>query len=185
MATQPQHLYTLEEYLDLEERAEYRSEYHAGVILAMAGWTLTHSRLSSRMNYVLERHLANCQIYDSNLKIYIEKFRRSVYADAMALCGSEPRFVGKRKDIILNPGVVVEVLSPSTEDYDRGRKSDYYRSIPSVGHILLVSQELPVVEHFARGDKETWTIRPYGTGESIPVLNVHLPVDEIYRGILK
>ncbi len=182
MATQSQQIHSLEEYLDLEEQAGYRSEYHAGNILAMSGGTATHSRLSARMVVVLDRHLSSCSVYDSSLKLYIQHSDRGLYPDAMAVC-EDLQFVKGRKDIILNPAVVVEVLSPSTEKYDRGTKSDYYRAAPSVQHILLVSQDEPFVDHFARQTGDNWTITRYMGRDKIPLLGTYLPLEEIFQNI--
>ena len=183
MATQSQQIYSREEYLDLEEQAKYRSEYHAGIILAMSGGTATHARLSARMVVVLDRYLSSCAVYDSSLKLYVQPSDRGLYPDAMAVC-EDLQFVQSRKDIILNPTVVVEILSSSTEKYDRGTKSDYYRAVPSVQHILLVSQDEPLVDHFARQTGDNWTITRCVDHDRIPLLKAEIPVEEVFRNIL-
>lgn len=147
MATQPKHLYTFEEYLELERAAAFKSEFYAGEIYAMAGGTAIHSRLSARALVVLDRHLLNCQIYDSNLKIHIEATKEGVYSDAMAIC-EEVQFWNGQSDVIVNPALVVEVLSPSTQKHDRGSKVNSYRTIPSLQHILVISQDRILVEHY-------------------------------------
>ena len=185
MATQSQHCSTLEEYLDGELRADTKSEFHAGSIFAMAGGTGTHSRLSSRMNVVLNQHLLDCEIFDSAMKLYIKPAERCVYPNTMAVCGQNTAYVTGRKDVLVNPSVIVEVLSPSSESYDRGAKSDLYRSVRSVQDILLVSQDQRLIEHFRRTEKG-WSITPYVNGETIMLVTASaaVPIDEIYRNIL-
>ncbi len=184
MATVPQQSHSFEEYLNLEASADYKSEFHAGEILAMSGGTLTHSRLSSRMNFVLASHLVGCQIFDSNLNVRIEAYDKGVYPDCMVICG-EPQFWKARQDAIVNPTVVVEVLSPSTEDYDRGNKSHYYRSLPSLQHILLISADLILVEHLVRQSGNAWTITSYlHRTDRLMLLGSEIILEEIYKDIL-
>lgn len=184
MASRPQPHQTFEEYLELERRAEYKSEYHGGDIYAMSGGTLLHSRLSARMCAVLDRHFPTCQTLDSNLKVYVRQADRCFYPDAMLLCG-EPEFYDAHQDVITNPLLVVEVLSPSTRRYDQGAKADCYRSVPSIEHILLISQDQVFLEHFARQQNQTWIITSYSDrGSAVSLPNVALPIDEIYGGIL-
>ena len=184
MATSPKHLYTYDEYLELEGKADYKSEFHAGEIYAMSGGTPMHARLSARIAGLLDRALPACQVYDSNLKLYIERVNEGVYPDCMVICG-EVEFWKNRKDVIVNPTLVVEVLSPSTEQYDQGVKSVYYRSVPSLRHILLVSQDKILIDHFVRQDDRTWIVtRHNARPDVIPVLGSELILEEIYRNIL-
>ncbi len=121
-----------DEYLELERKADHKSEYYAGEIYAMSGGTEYHSLLSVRIIVTLSRLLLDsCKVYDSNLKVFLQDVRHCVYPDAMVLCG-ETEFWDQRKDVILNPTLVVEVLSPSTETYDKGIKATYYRNVPLV-----------------------------------------------------
>ena len=184
MATNPQPYHSFDEYLDLERRAEFKSEFHAGEVYAMAGGTEPHSRLSARALAILLQQFLSCRVYDSNLKLYIRQADRCFYPDAMVPCG-EPEFHDKHHDVILNPSLVVEVLSPSTKGYDQGTKTDYYRGVPSIEHVLLISQDEVFIEHFARQKNETWIITAFRDRRgTIPLSNVALPVEEIYRGIL-
>ncbi len=184
MATQPQQRFSFEQYLKLERTANGKSEFHNGQIYAMSGGTEPHSRLSARIVALLSLRLPDCRVYDSNLKLYIEQFDRGVYPDCMALCGT-PQFWNAQADVILNPSLVVEVLSPSTERYDRGEKASYYRSISSLGQILIVSQDQVFAEHSIRQNDSTWTLVQYtGTSDRIPILNIEISLGEIYSGIL-
>ncbi len=134
MATQPIHSYTFEEYLELERKAEFKSEYRAGQIVAMSGGSARHSQLSVRMIILLSRHANGCTVFDSNLRLYIEHYNESTYPDAMLICGELQYWKGQ-SDVVTNPTAVVEVSSPSTEKYDRATKSGYYRSVPSMQNI--------------------------------------------------
>jgi Uma2 family endonuclease len=165
------HRYSLTEYLDLEDAAEKKSEFHAGYIVAMAAGSEPHSRIASRMNAILNRYLRTCRIYDSSLKFYIEAAARVFYPDAMALCSGHPQ-------------LVVEVLSPSSERRDRGTEWDYYRSVPSVEHILLVAQDVVQIDHIERQSKDRWTITRYQSNATILIFEAAIPVKEIYDGIL-
>jgi Uma2 family endonuclease len=183
MATQPKHLYTFDEYLRIEEKAEYKSEFHAGHVYAMAGASETYSRLVVRTFIILDRLFPECRLY-TDLKFYVEQADLCVYPDCMVLCG-DPQFWKDRRDVIVNPSVVVEVLSPSTEEYDQWTKVNYYRSARSIQHIILVSQQQISVEHYERQPDDSWTIRSYLTvHDRIPLMRKELPLEELYRGIL-
>ncbi len=180
----PNQIYSLEEYLDIEDNAKSKSEYHSGYIVAMAGGSETHSRLSVRMSSILDRVLTECRAYDSNLKLYVAKADRVFYPDAMALFG-EPEFVRGRKTIISNPTVIVEVLSSSSERRDRGSKGEYYRSVSSVQHILLVSQDRIQVDHFERQSSDHWSVKRFEVPDSeIRIRGVVFSLADVYDRIL-
>jgi Uma2 family endonuclease len=148
--------YTADEYLELEEAALERHEYLDGRIYAMSGGTEKHARLCVNVKGQLYVQLRGrpCRVYGENLLVRVEKTGLHTYPDASALCG-EPRLAGrtlagKQDLILLNPSVLVEVLSPSTEAYDRGEKFDHYRLIPSLREYVLVSQDWMHVERFSR-----------------------------------
>ncbi len=186
MATQPRHSSTLEEYLERERLASEKSEFYAGEIYLMAGGTITHSRLCIRIGGMLDGLLESCQVYDSNLKLFIKQAQHCVYPDAMALCGT-PEFIGTGRDVILNPTLVAEILSPSTESYDKGAKTIYYRTVPSLQHCLLFSQDRVYVEHSERKDDGTWLITQYTQREkTIPLksMQIEIPIRDVYRNIL-
>jgi Uma2 family endonuclease len=160
MATQPVPVVTFDEYLRHEDQAAFKSEYSNGHVYAMAGGTERHSRLSVRALIVLSQRFPDCRVYDSNLKLRIGQHDECVYPDAMLLCGA-PEFYKDREDVILNPTLIVEILSPSTERHDQYAKSAYYRDIPSLMDFLLISQETVRIDHFARKDPFTWTVTTY------------------------
>jgi Uma2 family endonuclease len=151
MASQAKPFYTPEEYLALERAAEYRSEYLDGEIYAMSGASAAHNTIA--MNIV--RHLGNqfegrpCRVFASDLRVRVSPNRMYTYPDVVAVCG--PReFADDHSDTLLNPTVVFEVLSPSTEAYDRGEKFARYWRLASLTDYVLVAQDQMRVEHFAR-----------------------------------
>ncbi len=188
MATEPLPRFTLEQYLALERQEEGKSEYHNGEIFSMSGGTELHARLSFRIAHLLELYLKGmCRVYGSDLKIYLEKQDLCVYPDAMAICG-EPEFLDQRNDVIKNPSLIVEVLSPSTASYDKARKSIYYRDLPSLQHCLLIEQDQVYVEHSARHENGTWLLNSHTSLDrtiTLSGLSVSIPVSEIYTGILR
>jgi Uma2 family endonuclease len=149
--------YTKEEYLALEDQAEYKSEYYNGEIFTMAGGSHNHSiicfNLIRRIGEVLDTK--DCFGYDSSMKLDIPKYNLFVYPDVMVVCG-EIEFFENRNDIVKNPILVVEVLSPATESFDRGKKFAYYQTLPSVQEYVLVSQAEPMVEVFYKQDEKSW-----------------------------
>jgi len=149
--------YTKEEYLETESLAEYKSEYYKGEIFAMAGGTPEHSAIC----FNLIRRVAeaidnkNCRGFESNMKLEIAEADAFVYPDLMVICGAV-EFAENRKDAITNPVLIIEVLSPGTESFDRGKKFEYYQMIPSLKEYVLVSQDTPAVETYFRQDKNQW-----------------------------
>ncbi|HEY7392350.1 MAG TPA: Uma2 family endonuclease, partial [Bryobacteraceae bacterium] len=123
MSTQPKTFLTPEEYLEIERRAEFKSEYFAGEMFAMSGGTGPHSRLAVRISSDLERQTRdrNCSVFNSDLRVQVSATGLYTYPDISALCG-EPRYLDQVRDVLLNPSLIAEVLSPSTEAYNRGRK---------------------------------------------------------------
>jgi len=161
-----------EEYFELEENALEKYEYYDGEIWAMSGGSFRHSRLCSNINYELNGKARNRKDYvslESNLKISIQKYSHYVYPDASVLCG-KPIFEENRTDIILNPLLIVEVLSPSTENYDRTKKFDKYRSLPSFKEYVLIAQDLMRVEVFFRQDESHWFYTVYTQASDLVML---------------
>ena len=171
------------EYLRRERAAEYRSEYYAGEIFAMAGGSPRHSLIKINIGAMLRDRLLKqpCTPYNSDLRIRVPTGLYT-YPDVSVICG-ELEFDDEFKDTILNPTVLVEVLSPTTEAYDRGKKFDHYRRIESLREYVLVSQDEPRVERFLRNDDGTWTLAiASGLTESItlPSIGVTLPLSEVF-----
>ncbi|WP_341734954.1 Uma2 family endonuclease [Microcoleus sp. EPA2] len=180
--------FTLDEYRAIEETAEERHEYCNGEIIAMSGGSPAHSRIAVDTTTFLNVALrdTNFQTYNGDLRIWIPSFNHGTYPDVMVIDG-EPEFNGSRTDEILNPLLIVEILSPSTEAYDRGEKFRKYRSIASFCEYLLVSQTEPYIEQYHNLDRQTsdrWQWQVYdGIDRAIVLhsLNIELPMSEVYR----
>ena len=157
MTAVPKPKLTEAEYLAIEERAEFRSEFYRGEMFAMSGASYDHNRAKDN----LARHLNNqldggpCSAVTSDMKVKVDATGLFVYPDVVVVCG-EPRFLAGRRDVLLNPAVVIEVLSPSTEAYDRGAKFRQYEQVPSLREIVLVAQDEAVCERYVRQPDGTW-----------------------------
>ena len=132
--------YTPQEYLRLEREADYKSEYFKGEIFAMAGASENHNMISRRVSGALYNHLQGkkCTHYSADMKLHIPANTLYTYPDLMVVCGDK-QFVDGEKDIIMNPVIIIEVLSKTTEAYDRGGKFALYRSIPSLREYVMIS----------------------------------------------
>lgn len=174
---------TYAEYLAAERVSDVRHEYLRGQVFAMAGGTPEHGRLAASVIVLLGRELRDrpCTVYTSDVRIRIEETDRSTYPDVSVVCGLRQTAKGDA-DALVNPGVLVEVLSDSTEADDRGEKFAHYRRIPSLREYVLVSQRTPRIEVYRR-DGDEWILAEATSGGRavIPSLGVELSVDEVYR----
>ncbi len=150
---------TAPDYLQIERAAENKSEFRDGEIFAMAGGTFAHSAIAANMLRQLGNKLEGrpCVPCTSDLRVKIEMAGAYAYPDVSVVCG-ERQFEDERRDTLLNPTVIVEILSDSTESYDRGRKFELYRRIPSLREYLLVSQRAPHIEQFIRQPNGGWLL---------------------------
>ncbi len=151
MATQPTTFLTPEQYLEIERKAEYKSEYYNGEMFAMAGAKRAHNQLVASLLRELGQQLRDrpCDVYPSDMRIHVKSTGMYAYPDVTAVCG-EQRFVDGLADTLLNPSLIVEVLSPSTEACDRGRKFEQYQSIESLREYLLVASDRVHVDLYTR-----------------------------------
>lgn len=143
--------YTAEEYLALERSASIKSEFHDGQIFAMTGASREHNLISVNISRELSQQLKTrpCEAYVNNLRVKAAKARSYHYPDIAVVCG-KPEFEAVHVDTLLNPTLLIEVLSDSTEDYDRGGKFAHYRKIESLREYLLVMQDQPAIERYVR-----------------------------------
>ena len=157
MSALPEPYVTVEEYLAAERNAETKSEYLDGYLYAMAGGTPRHSAIA--MNVAIELGIQlrdkSCQVYNSDLMVATSPTGLYAYPDVSVVCG-EPRFQDNHPDALTNPLLIVEVLSPKTEDRDRGPKFVHYRRIDSLIDYLLVVQDEPYVDHYQRQSGDRW-----------------------------
>jgi Uma2 family endonuclease len=186
MASSPITKVTAEEYLALDRAAEFRSEFLDGEIIAMSGGSPRHSEL--KINLVAEVHAAlrgtSCRAFDSDLRVRVSS-RMYTYPDLTVVCG-KLMLADERRDMLLNPTAIFEVLSPSTEYYDRIVKFQHYRGIESLQDYILVAQDQIRIEQYTRGDANTWTIHDYlhaGDVLRIASIGVSLPLAAIYERI--
>jgi len=178
--------HTYAEYLALEEASPEKHEFVAGELYAMSGGTPVHARLQAAVLLELGGALRGkrCVPYGPDLRLYVPTLDESAYADAVVICG--PVAHAADPHAATNPTVVCEVLSPSTEAYDRGRKFEKYRQLDALQEYVLVAQDRPLIEVFRR-EGDTWVLRTYGPGTSavLASVGVSLAVDEVYRGVLE
>ena len=163
MAVQPRLRLSFEDWLAGERAAlESRSEYLAGEVFAMTGASEPHNAVVRNIVGVLWTQTKGrpCHVYASDMKVRIRSAEAGCYPDLVALCG-ERDYADGRRDVLLNPTLIVEVLSNSTEAYDRGAKFGLYRQIQSLQEYLLVSQHQVLVEHYIRGQDNAWILRDY------------------------
>ncbi len=188
--TKPQYI-TIEEYLQLEEYAERKHEYLGGSIVEMPGAMYAHNLISSNIIFLLRNLLAvsnaDCRVLPCDMKIHIPFYNNVLYPDVSVHCG-EPAFFRDRKDVLTNPKVIVEVLSKSTEAYDRGEKFEKYSSLESVEEYVIVAQDRPFMETFFAQKKEEnlWKIdRYYDLKDQVNIrsLDIHFPLADVYQNI--
>lgn len=187
MSSLPKARFTPEQYLAMERKAEHKSEYWNGEIVAMAGGSKQHSLISVNVSGELRARLKDKPYltYSSDLRVQVNP-ARYLYPDVSVVCG-EPEFAGEEGDMLTNPTVLVEVLSPSTEDKDRGIKFIFYRQIPTLTDYVMVSQDEPHVEHYARQEEERWLLtdlRGPDAALRLPSIGCELPLSEVYARVV-
>jgi len=176
--------YTPDEYRELEETAEFRNEYRDGEIVQMSGGSINHSRIIRNLSRVLGNLLEGqpYELFHNDLRLWIPRYRRGTYPDVMVIEG-EPVFNEGRSDEILNPMLIVEVLSKSTNNFDKEDKFRFYRSIPELREYVLVSQYEFLVEQYIKTESNEWLFREY-EGETATVsfasVGVQMSMSEIY-----
>lgn len=177
----------------MERSSEIRHEYYDGELFALAGASRSHNRIASNLVVALSSRLRgrDCDVYSNDLRVMVEATGLFTYPDVVVTCGGES-FRDDERDTLTNPLVLVEILSPSTEAYDRGKKFEHYQRIPSLREFLLVRQDHARVEVFRRTAPDEWTYRVFEPSSrdaedeaEVPIasLSVSLPFAEIYRRV--
>ena len=169
----------------LEEYANVKHEFVDGQILAMAGGTPEHGAMAVRVAAALVAQLRGkrCSVYSSDVRVRVGATGLSTYPDLSVVCGQEERDTEDRLALV-NPVVLIEILSPSTEDYDRGEKLDHYKRIPSLREVVLIAHDRPLLEIWQRTDSAAaWTERRAGAYETARLASIdcQLDVDDLYR----
>ena len=179
--------YTPEEYLELEEQAEYKSEYRDGEIVAMAGGTTNHNEiclnLAANLKFALRKK--NYRVYIGDVRLWIPRYRQYTYPDVMVIEG-EPIYADRGTTTVTNPILIAEVLSKSTQNYDQGDKFAYYRSIPEMKEYILIDQKkFHVMQHQKMADNK-WLLTDYETSDAViklASLGLEIELSEIYTGV--
>jgi Uma2 family endonuclease len=188
MRGQPQRHYTVDDYFGIEADSPIKHEYYDGEIFAMAGASLEHNEIAANVLVTLRTALrgSECRAYGSDLRL-MTPAGLFTYPDVMVICGRAER-VPRRPDTVVNPVVLVEVLSDATRDYDRGEKLALYKTITTFKEYLLIEQAGVLVEHHQRGQRGAWRSRSYRRLDAaVPLSSVplSLPLGEIYREVFE
>ena len=187
MSTVAKRLLSPQEYLDRERLADFRSEYFQGEMFAMAGATFKHTLVKDNMASETHNQLKDgpCRVLTSDMRVKVNATGLYTYPNIVVVC-DEPQFEDKALDTLLNPRTLVEVLSDSTEKYDRGTKFAHYRQMPSVREYVLVAQDRPLVERYVRQSDDTWVLTVFGDLKqtfAFAAIPVQIALAEIYRGV--
>ncbi len=189
MATIPEAFLTPEEYLAQERLAFEKSEYIDGRVYAMSGGSEHHSLIGTNVTGALWQQLRarGCRVYGSDLRVSSARGRRFFYPDASVICGAS-RYHDDHRDTVTNPVVLFEVLSETTEAYDKGSKFLSYQGITSLREYVLIHQAVPLVEHYLRAENESWTYHKVeGTTSTLalPSVQCTLELSDIYLSVFQ
>ncbi len=178
--------FTPAEYLSLERKADFKSEYFDGFITAMAGASPEHNLIAVNLTGEIRSQLKNrpCRVFMSDMRVLVNRTGLYTYPDVVAVCG-EPLFQDDKRDTLVNPTMIVEVLSPSTESYDRGAKFAHYRRLETLHEYVLVAQDEMRVERYTRRGDD-WLLTEFTKpGDSLRLASIDfaVPLSEIYAKI--
>ena len=186
MQTQQRH-YTPDEYLTQEEVAEFRSEYRDGEIVSMTGASINHNQTAGNVYAFLKFMLrkTDTKPYIGDLRLWIPQYRQYTYPEVFLIQG-QPVFQERRTDTIMNPCLIVEVLSKSTKDYERTDKFRYYRSIAELQEYVLINQYRTEIEHYTKADGNSWLFRAYESSKDKIIfasINIEMTIEDIYEDV--
>lgn len=178
--------WTIEQYLAFEQEQDERHEFIMGQVYAMAGASERHNQIASSLHYLLYGQLLErqCQVFQSDMRVQVLD-SASFYPDIVAICG-EAHYSNDRRDTLLNPTVIIEVLSPSTEAHDRGSKFKQYRRLASLKEYALVSQHQIQIDHYTRQNDDTWVLTDFSDASDsleLDSINCLLLLSDIYRKV--
>lgn len=188
MSTLPRRRLTPEEYLAWERQADTRHEYYRGEAFAMAGASTAHNRIKEKLSIRVGTQLEGgpCWAVTSDQRVVVRATGLYTYPDMVIVCG-EAQFADDVRDTLSNPHALVEILSDSTEKYDRGTKFSHYRQIPSLKEYILVAQNEPLVERYVRQADGSWSLTDFvGLDKTFAfaTLPVRIPLADIYREVV-
>jgi Uma2 family endonuclease len=178
---------TQAEYLQIERKAEFKSEYFQGEMFAMSGASRRHNLIAVNLTSGLHRRFREqpCEVYSGDMRVKVQKDGLYTYPDVVVV-GDRPELEDKQVDTLLNPLLILEILSPSTEAYDRGKKFEMYQGLDSLQHYLLVAQDRPFMMHYHRQGGNDWllhTAQDLNEGIVLDDLEIELPLAEIYERV--
>jgi len=188
MSAEPRRKYTLKEYFELEMSSDARHEYWNGEIYSMSGVSESHAQIEVNLIASLRTRLPkqSCRVFPANMRLHVPTLPPYRYADLSAVCGM-PTFekIGG-VDVLSNPVLIIEVLSESTEAYDRGDKFTHYKSIGSLREYLLVAQHRPHITQYVRQDDNTWRYRDVNelsASLALPSVKCSLDLTDVYQDV--
>ncbi len=187
MSTQSKTLLTPEQYLEIERKAEFKSEYFQGEMFAMSGVSRQHDRLTRDLTFILypQVEMRGCELYTSDIRVRVSSTGLYTYPDLTVVCGQQ-QFLDDSVDTLLNPTFLAEILSPSTEAYDRGRKAEHYRKLESLREYLLIAQDRRQADLFTLQPSGRWELREASSKEDVLELQsigCRISIAELYRHI--
>ncbi len=186
---QPKHFMTEEAYLQRERRGKTKHEYYAGHCYAMAGASESHNLIAMNIAAFLHRHLRgrSCRAYPSDMRMKVVATDLYTYPDFTVVCGQSLFTDTKKRDTLTNPTVLIEILSPSTERYDRGMKFQHYRTIETLREYILVAQNAYHIERFTRQANNEWVLsEAIGMDASLPIVSIEatLSLYDVYEQVV-
>ena len=187
MSALPKQRLSEAEYLEIERAAKFRSEFINGEMYAMAGGSMQHTFIIDNLAGALNRNFGAraCRAATSNIRVRVADSGLYTYPDVLAYCG-KPQLLDGHSDTLLNPQLIVEVLSPSTESYDRGAKFAYYRQLDSLTDYVLVSQDKMLVEHWIRQTRDHWNVQYFAEPADcirFESVNAEIVLSQIYKDV--
>lgn len=179
---------TIAEYLEFEKTSQEKHEYYQGELFAMAGAKVAHNRIVTRLTILLGQQLrgSSCEPFNSDQRIHIPSNTLFTYPDLSIVCGPVQSLDNDDYNI-LNPSIIIEVLSPATKNYDRGEKFQLYRDIPTLKEYILIDSQFIRIEAFRINATGHWELEEYNSPSAsllLPLINVAIPVQEIYQQII-
>jgi Uma2 family endonuclease len=184
MSAQPQTLLTVDQYLAFEETSDSKHEYLAGYVTALAGGNEQHTIICGNVYATLHSQVRHrsCIVYTSDMQVKVEKTGLFTYPDVAVVCG-EPIYTTPKRTVLLNPTVIIEVLSPSTERYDRGKKFHHYRALDSLQEYILIAQDTTSIDHYLRQPDNLWLLSAVDDATAtmtLPSIQCLLQLTDVY-----
>ncbi len=182
-------IYTLEDYLELDHESEEKIEFWDGSVFSLAGASPNHNQIQSNLNFYLRLKLQgkNCRVYPSDMRVRVPAYPPYRYPDLSALCGEAKFEKMKNQELLVNPSLIIEILSDSTAEFDRGYKFTYYKSIKSFTEYLLIAQDRPHVTQFVKQDENNWLNHEFNRMEEkfyLDSLDCEIELAELYQDVI-